>query len=542
MANITLIAGKENTWAGLLFAALTDAAEPTEVCAQEDLSAFLSRADSPAAPTLVYVPSFADGDGMMPDLSEAGLVFEQCAKLRPAKFILLSSALVYGTGTARQAFASEEYATPQHGRDAISAAWKALEAMADQASVRIGILVILRPVTVLPSPSLLARRLARRFTLTLAGHDPSLQLLSLEDLAAAVRCAAQRSRGGVFNVSPDGVVPLRAAVRLAGGHRLALPRTWQRLAWPRAKLDYLRYPGTVSNQKIKRELGIAPRQSSLGALRRFRKQSVAGANPEPPFDDFGMDRATIDSLSRTVFRFMSERYWRIEAQGLEQVPGSGPAILAGMHRGFMPWDAVMTLHLVLRETGRVPRFLTHPGLLKFPFISSFITKLGGVVACQESAHRVLLNGELLGVFPEGVQGAFTPFRQAYHLLHFGRDAFVKIALRHRAPIVPYVTVGSVEALPIFKLFKWRWWRRYSEWPGLPLSTFPFLPLPLPSKWHIRFLPAIDLAAQYGTEAADDPAQVKKISAEVRRQMQQALDDILRRRRSVFWGSVFEETT
>jgi 1-acyl-sn-glycerol-3-phosphate acyltransferase len=117
---------------------------------------------------------------------------------------------------------------------------------------------------------------------------------------------------------------------------------------------------------------------------------------------------------------------------------------------------------------------------------------------------------------------------------------VKVALRRRVPIIPYVTVGNAETFPIFALFRWRWWRRYSQWPGMPLSTFPFLPLPLPSKWHIRFLPAIDLAAQHGPEAADDPAIVKKISAEVRRQMQQALDDMLRRRRSIFWGSVFDE--
>ncbi|HMF91603.1 MAG TPA: hypothetical protein VKL40_13245, partial [Candidatus Angelobacter sp.] len=101
------------------------------------------------------------------------------------------------------------------------------------------------------------------------------------------------------------------------------------------------------------------------------------------------------------------------------------------------------------------------------------------------------------------------------------------------------TVGSAEIFPVFALFKWRWWRRYSEWPGLPLATFPFLPLPLPSKWHIRFLPAIDLAAKYGPEAADNPALVKQISVQVRRQMQQAIDDILRRRPSIFWGSVFE---
>ncbi|HMF91712.1 MAG TPA: 1-acyl-sn-glycerol-3-phosphate acyltransferase, partial [Candidatus Angelobacter sp.] len=509
MANITLIAHRNNAWASLLYAALRDAAQAGESALQE-LSTFVHRDATPQAPaTYIYVPSFNGRNGMAPDLTEAEPVLERCAALSPAKVILLSSALIYGTGTARQGLASEDYATPRHGRDAISGAWKSLETLASQRLNRTVPLIILRPVTVLPSPALLARRLARKLTVTLAGHDPTLQLLSLEDLAAAVLCAVRADTTGVFNVAPDVVVPMRAAVRLAGGHRFALPRTWQRLAWPRATLEYLRYPWTVSNQKIKRELGFVPRQSSLRALRKLRKQALDVA-PEPRFDDFGMDRATIDSFAKTILKFMSDRYWRIELQGMENVPRQGPAILAGTHRGFMPWDAVMTLHMLLRETGRVPRFLTHPGLLKFPFISSFITKVGGVVACQESADRVLAGGELLGIFPEGVQGAFTPYRRAYQLLNFGREAFVKIALRHRVPIVPYVTVGSAETYPIFALFKWRWWRRYSEWPGLPLATFPFLPLPLPSKWHIRFLPAMDLT-QYGPEAADNAALVKEIS-------------------------------
>src|SRR5262249_44505936 len=326
-------------------------------------------------------------------------------------------ALIYGTGTARQGLAGEDYATPRHGRDVISGAWRVLESMASRHLNGTVPLVILRPVTVLLSPALLARRLARRVAIPLAGHDPTLQLPSLEDLAAAVLCAVRAAGTGVFNVAPDAVVPMRAAVRRSGGHRFALPRTWQRVAWPWATLEYLRYPWTVSNQKIKCELGFVPRQSSLGALRQLRKQAP-GVAPEPRFDDYGMDRAAIDSFSKTVFKFMSDRYWRIEIEGMEHVPRQRPGLLAGTHRGFMPWDAVMTLHMLLRETGRVPRFLTHPGLLKFPFISSFITKVGGVVACQESADRVLAGGELLGIFPEGVQGAFTPYRRAYQLLNF----------------------------------------------------------------------------------------------------------------------------
>jgi 1-acyl-sn-glycerol-3-phosphate acyltransferase len=260
--------------------------------------------------------------------------------------------------------------------------------------------------------------------------------------------------------------------------------------------------------------------------------------PEPQFDEFGMDESYIGSRSRTLFKFLCDCYWRIETKGLEHIPGQGRGVLAGMHRGLMPWDGVMVLHLVAREKGRYIRFLTHPGLLKFPFIANFMAKLGGVVACQDSAVRVLESNQLLGVFPEGVRAAFAVYRNAYKLLPFGRDAFVKIALRHRAPIIPFVTVGSAEVFPVFARIKSRRWTRYSDWPYLPLSTFPFLPVPFPTKWHIQFLAPLRVDQQYPPEAAQDASVVKAISLEVRARMQQAVDDMVRRRRSIFFGSIF----
>jgi 1-acyl-sn-glycerol-3-phosphate acyltransferase len=185
--------------------------------------------------------------------------------------------------------------------------------------------------------------------------------------------------------------------------------------------------------------------------------------------------------------------------------------------------------------------LVHPGLLKYPFIANFITKLGGVLACQESANRVLENDELLGVFPEGVEGAFTLYRHAYKLQSFGRHTFVKLALRHHAPIIPFVTVGSAEALPTFARIKSRRWTRLTDWPYLPLSTFPLLPVPLPSKWHIQFLPPVYLEGQR-TLAGQQGALVKAISLDVRARMQQAVDEMLRRRRSIFFGSAFVPET
>jgi 1-acyl-sn-glycerol-3-phosphate acyltransferase len=401
--------------------------------------------------------------------------------------------------------------------------------------------------------------LRARLAVTLPGHDPSLQVLSPEDLAGAVRRALEGNARGIYNVAPDGVVPLRAALRMAGAKRLPVSQTLQRLArgvltragfcHPVEQLDYVRYSWTVSNRKAKGELGFAPSRSSADAVREFRAAMAenrrartfdAGAAEE--FDDFGMDKGYIDAFGRVLFKFLHDRYWRVEVAGLEHVPARGRAVLVGIHRGFMPWDAVMTLHLLARELGRYPRFLIHPGLVRFPFLFNFHTKLGGVIACQENADRVLERGEILAIYPEGIRGAFALYRDAYRLGKFGRDEFVKVALRHRAPIVPFVTVGSAETFPILAKLNWGWWKRRTEWPFFPITpTWPLAPVPLPSKWHTLYLPPLNVEDRYPPEAADDPDTVRAVSRKVRALMEEAMRDIVRRRKSVFFGSVFGAT-
>jgi 1-acyl-sn-glycerol-3-phosphate acyltransferase len=539
MAKIAIIASRGSLWVDTLFRALCGLerneyylVDPQQFCDQAALDG--------TSPRCLYIPALAGREGIIPDLAEAETVFERLAQLKSGTLVLISSALIYGTGPGRQSFATEEYSAPGNGGKRICDQWSLLEKLARRSLNQNVRLTILRPVTVVPSPTLFSHLLLREFVPTLPGHDPTLQFLSLSDLASAVDCAAEKEKPGVFNVAPDGVTPLHAAVRMVGSHRIAVPRTLQRLTKASEVLDYLRYPWTVCNQKIKRELGFAPAKSSTTALLELRGHNRNGQKPEVQFDDFGMDNNYIHFYGKTLFRFLSDYYWRIEEKGLEHVPRAGRGVLVGMHRGFMPFDGVMALHLLVQKTGRYPRFLTHPALLRFPFLANFMTKLGGVVASQESADRLLEDDELLGIFPEGIRGAFTRYRQAYKLQEFGRDAFVKIALRNRAPIIPFVTVGSAEIFPIFGKIKSRLWTRYTEWPCVPFTpTFPLLPVPLPSKWHTQFLPPIHIEREHPPEAARNSAIVKAISLEVRTRMQQAVNEMLGRRRSIFFGSIFE---
>jgi 1-acyl-sn-glycerol-3-phosphate acyltransferase len=131
------------------------------------------------------------------------------------------------------------------------------------------------------------------------------------------------------------------------------------------------------------------------------------------------------------------------------------------------------------------------------------------------------------------------YKNVYKLGKLGRDEYVKMALRNRAPLVPFVTVGSAEIYPILGRVNSRLVRRELEWPFLPLGpNFPFPGLPLPSKWHTRFLAPLEVQREHPPEAADDPATVAAISREVRGRMEEAIAGMLARRKSIFAGSVF----
>lgn len=488
----------------------------------------------------IYLPSVVEPDGMLPNLAEAEYVLRLASRWNRGKFVLLSSALIYGIGSNRPGLVAEEYCAPRNGSHRIPEHWNSLETLARRMLTKPGELTILRLVTILPSSSLVSQTVLRDPVITLPGHDPMLQFLSLSDLSEAMSRALESELSGTFNVAPDAGVPLHAAARIAGSRRLPVPRTLQRLGANGEALEYLRYPWTLSNSKIKNELGFLPRKSSVQTLLEVKGKSLPAGAREPVYDEFGMDEDYIRFYGKTLFKILSRYYWRIESCGLEHIPRQGPAILAGTHRGFMPFDGVMMLNLIARRTGRIPRFLTHPGLFKFPFLANFMTKLGGVLACKESAEHVLAKNEIVAIFPEGIQGAFLHYRKAYQVQGFGRHTFVKLALRNRAPIVPFVIVGSAEIFPILAKINSRSWTRYTEWPCIPLTpTFPLIPVPLPSKWHIQFLPPIHVESRYGPDSAREPSVVKAVSVEVRTKMQEAIDDMVARRRSIFWGSIFQ---
>ena len=502
----------------------------------EALNHLVTRLEGPDG-VLVYLPRLNANADRVPDIAAAKEVFQAAAQVNVGQVVVVSCAAIYGTRPHNPGLITETLRRSRNVGNAISCGWIDLEECAEACCSASTRLALLRPVTVPGRGEMIffERLFNGRFARTVAGHDPTLQFLSPADLAQAVCLAVEAQAAGIYNVAPDDVIPLRPALRLAGVGRVPLPMH-------DTSRDFIRYIWTVSNAKIKDEWGFEPQRSSVDALRDYLADRKGKPVPElaESFDIFGLDKGYSDAYASTVWAFLRHIYWRVEHRGLEQVPAQGKVVLAGVHRGFMPLDAVTLYMLLAKDLGRYPRFLIHPTLIKFPFQFNFMRKLGGIVACQENADWVLQQDQILGVYPEGIRGAFTPIRQAYEVGRFGRNEFVRIALRHRASIVPFVNIGAAEIFPIVAKIDWSWWKRFSMWPCFPIAPpFPLLPVPLPSKWHIQFLEPLPVGQQYPPEAADDREIVKQISDQVRDRMHEAMQTLVKRRKSVFFGSLFK---
>lgn len=255
-------------------------------------------------------------------------------------------------------------------------------------------------------------------------------------------------------------------------------------------------------------------------------------------DPFGFD-PIFDQFIRPILDFFYTKYWRVETYGMSHIPAEGPVLLVGNHSGGLPYDALMLKTAVQKEhhMHRELRFLVEDFLFHFPFLGSTMNRGGGVRASQENAQELLSNKHPVVVFPEGTKGLGKLYRDKYHLARFGRGGFVRLCLKTRAPLTPVAFIGPEEIHPM--IGKETFFSQMLGVPYIPITwTFPWLgplgAIPLPSKWYIHILPAIDFS-NYGPGAEKDRVLVYKMSKLVKEQIQDTIVDKLKGRRSIWFG-------
>jgi 1-acyl-sn-glycerol-3-phosphate acyltransferase len=169
----------------------------------------------------------------------------------------------------------------------------------------------------------------------------------------------------------------------------------------------------------------------------------------------------IGPLLRLVFR--------PETEGVEHVPSDGPAILASNHLSYADWLFMpLTLNRKVTFVAKAEYFTT-PGVkgwLQKHFFSGAgqvpIDRSGADAAAGAmlSARRVLDNGGLFGIYPEGT-------RSHDGRLYRGKTGVARLAIELGVPVIPVAVVGTDIVAPPGK--KFGTWTRPKVRFGQPLD-------------------------------------------------------------------------
>jgi 1-acyl-sn-glycerol-3-phosphate acyltransferase len=245
------------------------------------------------------------------------------------------------------------------------------------------------------------------------------------------------------------------------------------------------------------------------------------------------------ALTRALYDPIYKHWFRVEWEGFELLPEEGGALLVANHAGAIPPDAPSIMHGIEKDLGRPVYGLAENLFRSMPVVGTLWARSGGVAAHPDNAYRLLHDErQLVLVFPEGTKGTGKHYNDRYKLRRFGRGGFVEIAMRAGVPVVPIAVMGAEEAMPI--MFKSNRLAKLMNIPYFPITANMLmfgpagLALYLPAKFRIRVLPPVHFDVPPNQERYSR-SRVMEESERIRRLVQDALYDMLRTRRSVWFG-------
>lgn len=252
-------------------------------------------------------------------------------------------------------------------------------------------------------------------------------------------------------------------------------------------------------------------------------------------DQSGFDKELTDNVFMAALRPLAEKWFRLEVRGIENLPVTGPALIAGNHSGAVALDALMTQLAIFdhHPMHRHLHMLAADLVFELPLVSDLARATGATSANRGEAFRLLDLGKLVGVWPEGFAGVGKTWARRYQLQQFGKGGFVATAQQAGVPLIPLAIVGAEEAYPMIadleplaKLLKLPYFPVTPTWPLFgPLGL-----VPLPSKWIIEFGQPI---APEDLPPAQDAAAVLAFAQDFRATVQAMVDRLVAERGSAF---------
>jgi 1-acyl-sn-glycerol-3-phosphate acyltransferase len=158
-------------------------------------------------------------------------------------------------------------------------------------------------------------------------------------------------------------------------------------------------------------------------------------------------------LKHVVLGPLLKLVFRPRVEGLDNVPRTGPVILASNHLSFS--DSIFTPLIVKRRVTFVAKaeYFTGKGLkgrlTRMFFVGTGtipVDRSGGQAAqaALDTQLRVLRAGNIAGIYPEGTR---SPDGRLYR----GKTGVARLALQSGAPVVPVAQLNTDEIQPTGKL-------------------------------------------------------------------------------------------
>jgi 1-acyl-sn-glycerol-3-phosphate acyltransferase len=236
----------------------------------------------------------------------------------------------------------------------------------------------------------------------------------------------------------------------------------------------------------------------------------------------------ITSLAQITFkagedllRFL-RRYHDHEVYGFENVPRTGPALMA-FHHSLATYDSFLLGPVIKDEHGRLFRGLADRMIFSTPGLGKFFSVMGFVNGTREGTLEMLRQGEIIGFAPGGMREALRSSRHKYQLDWKGRFGFVWVSMLSGAPVVLAACPKSDDIYDVTDnpVTPWVYDRLH-----LPIPLFRgrgMTPLPRPVKlWHLIAEPIFPDVAPDQVTARDVEAHHARLSARMERLMQDAL--------------------
>lgn len=196
------------------------------------------------------------------------------------------------------------------------------------------------------------------------------------------------------------------------------------------------------------------------------------------------------AFSDEILAPIVKRYFRGELQQVENLPQTGPLIIAMNHAGMsFPWDFLALAYLLNETSGWVVQPLAGAALFDHPWVIWWLPPgwsqvLGGVRAELDDFEAALARKTILLYPPEGLRGPRKGWQKRYQLQTFDLS-FIRLSDRYQIPILPVVCLGNESLHPwafnIKKLAK------QFQLPFLPISILMpvFILFPSMGVWAMR---------------------------------------------------------